>query len=111
LTDTADSWLSRAWHRVHHARPQLCQPPKTLVIRLYLRDLFAAFKARGRQLTDYGRWCEAHGCTHAHCPFDCEKPQPVYDWKAGELLCMRCWVKDGVRTVMVPCVPEVCDDA
>ena len=56
---------------------------------------------------NYAEWCKRHSCTHAHCPFDCEHPQPgIYD---GELLCRRCLIVEGRRTVMIPCTPAVCD--
>jgi hypothetical protein len=60
----------------------------------------------------YTRWCAEHGCTHAHCPSGCAKPQPFHlcDPLVGDrLLCGRCWFVDGCLTDVVPCVPEVCD--
>lgn len=54
----------------------------------------------------YIGWCVARGCSHAHCPHDCESPQPFVD---GErLLCGRCWHLEGIETEMVPCTPEMC---
>jgi hypothetical protein len=51
-------------------------------------------------------WYERHDCTHAHCPFDCEHPQPILD--GDELLCLRCLTFEGRRTPMIPCTPETC---
>lgn len=55
----------------------------------------------------YQAWYRAHGCDHAHCPYDCEHPQPFF-WE-GKLVCGRCWFVDCMVTEMVPCVPEVCE--
>ncbi len=52
-------------------------------------------------------WYRANDCSHAHCPFECEHPQPFVDEE--ELLCGRCWFKFGERTIMIPCIPEICD--
>jgi len=54
-------------------------------------------------------WYERHDCQHAHCPLGCDKPQPAHGGD-GELYCMRCWVEGGVRSVMIPCRPETCED-
>lgn len=53
------------------------------------------------------QWYEEHGCAHAHCPDDCEHPQPFMD--GDDLICGRCAAKYGERTVMVPCIPPLCD--
>lgn len=55
----------------------------------------------------YQGWCAALGVTHAHCPWDCEHPQP-FCLQPGQLVCGRCWHVAGERTEMVPCTPEVC---
>jgi hypothetical protein len=55
-----------------------------------------------------GDWYACHCCEHAHCPLWCEKPQPAL--VAGELLCMRCWVLFGVRSVMIPYTPASCPE-
>lgn len=52
-------------------------------------------------------WYEKHGCTHAHCPHECEHPQPLLD--GDELLCGRCLILCGERSAMIPCTPETCD--
>lgn len=52
-------------------------------------------------------WYTQHGCTHAHCPFGCDKPQP--DMLGDDLVCSRCLVLDGVVSIMIPCTPETCD--
>jgi hypothetical protein len=52
------------------------------------------------------KWYTAHNCTHAHCPHDCEHPQPQLD--GDDLLCGRCLVIERRRTPMLPCTPEVC---
>lgn len=61
----------------------------------------------------YTAWCETKGVTHAHCPYDCEHPQPFVATLKGEteaqLFCGRCWHIEGVVTPMVPCVPETCE--
>jgi hypothetical protein len=57
----------------------------------------------------YGEWCEAGGCTHAHCPDDCPHPQPFVA-PDGRLLCGRCWFKYGEETEMIPCTPEICGE-
>jgi len=60
-------------------------------------------------------WYLLQGCTHAHCPYDCEHPQPVFgvieealdgEWS---LFCGRCLLSD-LLTHMVPCVPGSCAD-
>jgi hypothetical protein len=53
-------------------------------------------------------WCRLHGCTHAHCPRGCDKPQPAI--REGVLYCSRCLVYEGIRSVMVPCTPTICPD-
>lgn len=56
----------------------------------------------------YNRWCAQRGVTHAHCPYECEHPQPfVLD---GVLVCGRCAFVDDTITPMVPCTPETCGD-
>lgn len=52
------------------------------------------------------QWYAEHGCTHAHCPFECEHPQPQFD--GGVLVCGRCLVLEGRRTPMLACIPGVC---
>ena len=51
-------------------------------------------------------WYARHGCDHAHCPHECEHPQPFMD---GErLVCGRCANVEHIETEMVPCTPEIC---
>jgi hypothetical protein len=53
-------------------------------------------------------WYRQHGCTHAHCPYECEHPQPILDEDTGELFCGRCWFIEQQRTLMVPCTEKIC---
>lgn len=41
------------------------------------------------------QWYAAHGCTHAHCEYGCEHPQPFMD--GADLLCGRCWFIERAR--------------
>lgn len=53
------------------------------------------------QIKDYGGWCQFFNVNHAHCPDNCEHPQPiVVDHK---LICGRCWFKYNQITLMTPC--------
>lgn len=52
-------------------------------------------------------WYAKHNCQHAHCPDECEHPQPFLD--GDEMLCGRCWHLFGERSLMIPCTPEVCE--
>jgi len=55
----------------------------------------------------YSDWCKERDCDHAHCPYECEHPQPfVLD--DGRLVCGRCAFMDKELVEMLPCVPEVC---
>ena len=55
----------------------------------------------------YPEWCQINGCSHGHCPLDCEHPQP---FAIGDYLyCGRCWFVDGVLTEFEPCGPENCE--
>lgn len=56
----------------------------------------------------YGEWCKEKGVAHAHCPYDCEHPQPFIAMD-GSLLCGRCWYKHQLITHMIPCTPDVCE--
>lgn len=58
-------------------------------------------------MSEYDRWCQERGCTHAHCPHDCEHPQPFMH--EGKLVCGRCLIVCKVVTEMVPCVPGICE--
>lgn len=55
---------------------------------------------------DYTQWCAQNGCTHAHCPYGCEHPQPFV--RDGVLYCGRCAAVDSCETICVPCDDEVC---
>jgi len=59
-------------------------------------------------IASYPDWCDAHGCSHGHCPLDCEHPQPFVH--EGRLYCGRCWVLCKVLTEMVPCGPNNCGE-
>jgi hypothetical protein len=72
--------------------------------------------ARQREVDDLKRqinrlelqaWYHANNCTHAHCPQNCEHPQPLLH--DGELLCGRCLILLGERSPMIPCTPAICD--
>ena len=56
----------------------------------------------------YREWCRARSVTHAHCPCDCDHPQPFVT-AAGSLLCGACWV-EGLQCTMKPCTPDICPD-
>ena len=60
-------------------------------------------------MKSYRDWCAARNCSHAHCPNDCDHPQPFVDYE-GILLCGRCWILNGLRTLMLPCNKETCPD-
>lgn len=60
-------------------------------------------------LLDYERWYEDNGCHHAHCPRDCEHPQPLL-LDDGRLVCGRCALLDTELVEMIPCTPETCDE-
>jgi hypothetical protein len=51
-------------------------------------------------------WYDAHHVDHAHCPDDCWHPQPFMD--GDDLICGRCFLIHKMRTVMIPCTPEIC---
>jgi len=57
---------------------------------------------------DNQKWYEDNNCTHAHCPEGCDKPQPSLVNR--KMLCMRCYVKYGVISEMIPCDPKNCED-
>lgn len=62
--------------------------------------------ALGAALDVYDQWCEDRGASHAHCPLECDHPQPfIHD---GKLVCGCCLIMGGIVTEMVPCTPEVC---
>lgn len=60
------------------------------------------------QLCAIEQWCVDRGADHAHCPLDCEHPQPILT--VDGLICGRCAVIDGVVTLMEPCLPNTCPD-
>ncbi len=58
------------------------------------------------ELTEYQQWCKNNNCSHGHCPFECEHPQPfILD---GKLVCGQCAILRGEISVMVPCSPYNC---
>lgn len=57
---------------------------------------------------DYTDWCDNEGVSHAHCPLECEHPQPFTS--DGKLYCGKCWFDSWTLTEMVPCTPEVCNE-
>ncbi len=60
------------------------------------------------KFTSYNEWLELYKCSHGHCPYECEHPQPFIDLD-GRLVCGKCWWDDGDLSVMIPCTPENCD--
>jgi hypothetical protein len=54
------------------------------------------------------RWYAERNCWHAHCPEDCEHPQPFLT-SDGRLLCGRCWVMEQRVSEMIPCTPDACE--
>jgi hypothetical protein len=52
-------------------------------------------------------WYESHHCSHAHCPNDCEHPQPFLA-ADGRLLCGRCSVYGQQAVEMLPCDEDLC---
>ena len=57
----------------------------------------------------YRDWCMERGVSHAHCKMECEHPQPFV--LEGELFCGRCFHLDDRISAMIPCTPEVCEEA
>lgn len=56
----------------------------------------------------YQDWCKVNNSSHAHCPNDCEHPQPfVVD---GELYCGRCAVYENELIEMVACDIKTCGE-
>jgi hypothetical protein len=53
-------------------------------------------------------WYKRQGCSHAHCPKGCEKPQPFFDGQ--KMLCGRCFFKYKEFVEMVPCTPQTCPE-
>ena len=51
-------------------------------------------------------WYAAVGVTHAHCPDDCEHPQPFL--LNGTMYCGRCWFVYKQLNPMIPCRPSAC---
>ena len=49
----------------------------------------------------YQEWLHVYGVSHAHCPRDCEHPQP-FVW-ATILWCGRCYFVKHLLTQCVPC--------
>lgn len=59
-------------------------------------------------------WYAKHKCDHAHCPNECEHPQPfmIVSHAGGKywiLVCGRCALIDQKIVRMVPCKPGVCE--
>lgn len=52
-------------------------------------------------------WYVRNNCTHAHCPDDCEHPQPFMF--NNRFICGRCYFKYNDIVEMIPCTPEVCE--
>jgi hypothetical protein len=54
-------------------------------------------------------WYAAHNCVHAHCPNECEHPQPFVD-NDGDLICGSCWYFGGGVVLMLPCTTDICEE-
>lgn len=65
----------------------------------------APHRDRGMRMTRQ-KWYAEHKCRHAHCPKECENPQPFM--LTGELVCGRCAIMFGEVTKMIPCTHETC---
>lgn len=61
-----------------------------------------------RPESTYLDWCRARDCDHAHCPNECEHPQPFVI--ADRLFCGRCYFEAQKLVDMLPCGPEMCGD-
>jgi hypothetical protein len=56
-------------------------------------------------------WYKQHNCTHAHCPYECEHPQPfICSELPIELACGKCWWDTKTIVKMIPCIPESCNE-
>lgn len=53
-------------------------------------------------------WYKSNNCEHAHCPYECEHPQPMMD--GHNLICGKCLNDSQILTKMIPCNPETCND-
>lgn len=73
-----------------------------------MTEIEAAWAAIGAAREAKARWYRTNNCSHAHCPFACEHPQPMLG-DNGTLLCGRCWFVEQRLTIMQPCIPGVCD--
>jgi hypothetical protein len=51
-------------------------------------------------------WYKKNNCEHAHCPDNCEHPQPFM--RNSKLLCGRCWFKFNEEVEMIPCDQDIC---
>lgn len=56
---------------------------------------------------EYQAWLAERGVTHAHCQYECSKPQPFL--LDGILVCGKCATLHGVISAMIPCTPDVCN--
>lgn len=67
-----------------------------------------------RMLFEEDQWYKENNCDHAHCPDNCEHPQPfIQHGKAGhknKMYCGRCYHKYNEMNEMIPCTPEVCKE-
>ncbi len=58
-------------------------------------------------LRSRAEWYQAHGCDHAHCPNECDHPQPFL-LPDGRFVCGRCAIIDHEIVEMSPCTPGAC---
>ncbi len=54
-------------------------------------------------------WEKRFGVTHAHCPEECEHPQPFFT-DDGQFVCGVCAIMHKKLSPMVPCTPDTCKE-
>lgn len=60
-------------------------------------------------VSPYTEWCIINKCTHGHCPFSCEHPQPMVT-DDDRCVCALCLHYSGELVDVAPCTPENCPD-
>lgn len=53
-------------------------------------------------------WYKVNDCSHAHCKYECEHPQPFM--LEDRLICGRCYILDNEVSEMIPCNSKTCKD-
>ena len=56
-----------------------------------------------------GMWEKRFGVTHAHCPEECEHPQPFFT-DDGRFVCGVCAIMHKKLSPIVPCTPATCKE-